>query len=181
MAAEANCKMYRETCQESSTLCAHCAENICVSNAMNIISMLKTVDILDRLQCQIDFALRQSILILQRLYIRLHFAIHFCIAQRILALKDDPLDCCTEHDAQQSRSANQIWMLTACTGMSLLTCMVEMLLRKLANHIQAGSTTPWHAYCSTIRHLFNHHKFANRRYQARMAYNQTLIIKGRHT
>ena len=62
-------------------------------------------------------------------------------------------------------------MFTICTGMSLLPCMVEMLAGRVASHIQSGSTAPWHTYCRTTRHLLDHPKFANRRYQARMTYN----------
>ena len=75
--------------------------------------------------------------------LRLHFAI-FCITQQILALRNDPVDCCTEYayGAQQCRVADLMWMFTLCTGMSLLTYMTEVLVRRLANHFQSGSTTP---------------------------------------
>ena len=66
-----------------------------------------------------------------------------------------------------------MWMFTLCTGMSLLTYMTEVLVRKLANHFQSGSITSWHAYCRTIQNLFDHPKFANRRHRARITLNHT--------
>ena len=144
-------------------------KKLSMSNATARIKMFNKANLIDRLWYYVASALSTSIPIMQRL--RLHFAIHFCITQRILSLKNHPLDCCIEYDAQQCRFASHMWMSIVCTGLSLLTCTIDMLVRRLANLVQSANTTPWHAYCSTIRHLFDHPKFANRRYRARMTYN----------
>ena len=128
----------------------HCVlivkREFCVSSAMKRVAMIKTANLSARLQYHVDFGLSQRILIMQRL--QWHFAILFCITQGILAVGNDPLDCCIENGAQQCRVANH--MSTLLTGMSLLTYMIEVLVRRLANHIQSGNTTPWHAYCITL-------------------------------
>ena len=154
---------YTMVCAKKALLCVLAVKKKCsVSNATARVKMLSTTNLVYRLWYHVASALSPSILIMRRL--RLHFAIHFCITQRIFPLKNHPLDCCIEYDAQQCRFANHMWMFTVCTGLSLLTCMIDMLVRRLANVIQSTKTTPWHAYCSTIRHLFDHPKLANRRY-----------------
>lgn len=75
-----------------------------VSNAVTIVAMSKTAKLIDRLQYHVDFAWNQRLLVTQRL--QLHFAIHVCITQRILALKIDPSGCSIEQGAQQCRFAN---------------------------------------------------------------------------
>ena len=66
---------------------------------MKRVEMIKTANPSDRLQYRV---LSQGISAMQRL--RLHCAILLGITQRILALKNDLLDYCTEYGAELCRS-----------------------------------------------------------------------------
>ena len=68
----------------------HCVlivkKEFCVSSAMKRVAMIKTANLSARLQYHVDFGLRQSVSIMQRL--RWHFAILFCITQRISCTRE---------------------------------------------------------------------------------------------